>query len=308
MTVPADIPLVVSRTGATASRYSGAGLLVTGLAADTLRHDFDPVSKAARGILIEAAFTNLLTRSEELGHADWTRTNGTVTDNDQAAPDGTAGMDLFAVTSTGSGGAYAQQNKAATVSQRFAASAHFRKRDTDWAAIEILDGSNNGRRFWFNLATGALGSAAAVGSGLAAAGYRIENCGGGVWRCLVAVTMGADTTAKCIFHPACDADASIAVTAGRGNHAWGFMAGVGADCGSYVKTTSAAQARGADVISIPTAKLLRPAGFTLCSEFVLMQAWQLTQRRGVPCCMTGPAATRSIPDGRRARRTSPTGS
>lgn len=280
MTWPSSIPITFTRTGATGSRFNGAGVLVTGIAADTPRLDFDPVTKAARGLLIEAAFTNLITRSEELAHADWVASNATVTGNDLAAPDGATSADLIAASSTSAGGSHISQSKTATASTRFAASAFFRKRDTNWACITIYDGAGAGRRFWFNISTGALGSNSATGSGLTLAGTRIEDCGGGWYRCHAVVTFAANTTANVEFYPALDADASIGVTNTRGNHAFGLMAGVGEDCGSYVKTTSASQARGADTGSLSTTGLLRPTGFTIYSEFVLMQAWQTAQRRG----------------------------
>jgi hypothetical protein len=65
------------------------------------RFDFDPVTLAARGLLIEESRSNLLTYSEQFDNAAWSKTSATVTANSATAPDGTVSGDL--VTGSGAG-------------------------------------------------------------------------------------------------------------------------------------------------------------------------------------------------------------
>ena len=65
------------------------------------RFDFDPVTLAARGLLVEESRTNLLTYSEDYSNAAWTKTNSTVTANSATSPDGTVTADLISGTGAG---------------------------------------------------------------------------------------------------------------------------------------------------------------------------------------------------------------
>jgi hypothetical protein len=57
------------------------------------RFDYDPVTLAPRGLLIEEQRTNLLTYSEQFDNAAWTKSNAPVTANVGVAPDGTTTAD-----------------------------------------------------------------------------------------------------------------------------------------------------------------------------------------------------------------------
>jgi hypothetical protein len=66
------------------------------------RFDYDPVTLAAKGLLIEEQRTNLLTYSAQFDNAAWTKSNSTVTANAATSPDGTATADaLIETTATG---------------------------------------------------------------------------------------------------------------------------------------------------------------------------------------------------------------
>lgn len=59
------------------------------------RFDYDPVTLAAKGILIEEQRTNLLVRSEEFNNASWTANTSTVSPNVAISPDGTQDADRW---------------------------------------------------------------------------------------------------------------------------------------------------------------------------------------------------------------------
>jgi hypothetical protein len=62
------------------------------------RFDYDPVTLAARGLLIEEQRTNLLVRSEEFDNAAWTKSLATVTSNSTESPSGTITADTITFT------------------------------------------------------------------------------------------------------------------------------------------------------------------------------------------------------------------
>lgn len=87
------------------------GLLRVTNAAAELPIDYDPITLACKGVLIEEQRTNLLTYSEQFDNAAWTKTfqnsasAPVVTANQAVAPDGTMTADLveFATVGTTSG-------------------------------------------------------------------------------------------------------------------------------------------------------------------------------------------------------------
>lgn len=74
------------------------------------RFDYDPVTHAAKGLLIEEARTNLLVRSAEFDNASWTkRGTASVSANAATAPDGTVTADLISgIANTTSGDMFQQ--------------------------------------------------------------------------------------------------------------------------------------------------------------------------------------------------------
>jgi hypothetical protein len=77
------------------------------------RFDYDPVTLAPRGFLIEEQRTNLILRSQEFDNAVWAKAIGQVTiaPNAGIAPDGTATADRFVST----GGSFPQMSQTGTV-------------------------------------------------------------------------------------------------------------------------------------------------------------------------------------------------
>jgi len=73
-----DSRVTVARALNTATRINSSGL-VEGVNANLPRFDYDPVTLAPRGLLIEEARANLLLQSSDLTQAAWVLTNATAT-------------------------------------------------------------------------------------------------------------------------------------------------------------------------------------------------------------------------------------
>lgn len=85
--------------GANGTRVNSAGLIV---AATTPRFDYNPVTLAPLGLLVEEARTNLAIRSAEFDNASWGKSGtATVTPNTNIAPDGTLSADTLNMPASG---------------------------------------------------------------------------------------------------------------------------------------------------------------------------------------------------------------
>ncbi|WP_374648936.1 hypothetical protein [Rhizorhabdus sp.] len=101
---------VTASGGANGTRVNSSGFIA---AATCPRFDYDPVTRAPRGILIEEARTNLLTNAERFENGVWTKGNATIASNAAAAPDGATTADKL-VESSGSAEHYVTQVPAFT--------------------------------------------------------------------------------------------------------------------------------------------------------------------------------------------------
>ena len=94
-----DSRVTITRALNTATRVNSSGLIEL-VNANLPRFDYDPVTLAPKGLLIEEARTNLITYSEQLNNAAWIPSNITVTANATTSPDGTANAELLTPSST----------------------------------------------------------------------------------------------------------------------------------------------------------------------------------------------------------------
>jgi len=154
------------------------------------RFDYDPVTLAARGLLIEEQRVNLLLRSEEFDNAaTWVRTTANLTANATTSPDGTTNADRLTADGTPSTHNINQ-------SLTFTAAAHtvsvYAKKDTNnfvqirIGAFAIAGGTGFAN---FDLNAGTVGT---VGAGLSAAS--ITPAGNGWYRCTITGTTAATST------------------------------------------------------------------------------------------------------------------
>jgi len=80
---------LITFTRSSTATFVGSNGLIQTAAIDAPRFDFDPVTLAPKGFLIETGRTNLLLYSAEFDNAGWSKTNSTITANATTAPDGT---------------------------------------------------------------------------------------------------------------------------------------------------------------------------------------------------------------------------
>lgn len=207
------------------------------------RFDYDPVTLAPKGILIEEQRTNLVTYSAQFDDAAWSKGAATVTANATTSPDGTANADKLAETAT-TAAHYALQT-ITVATGAYTASVFVKAAERTWCIVEMA-GTPFGCGAWFNLSTGAVGTQ--FGSPSSAA---ITAAGNGWWRITVTKTAASAGSASIAVYAATgDNISSYAGTAGSGIFVWGAQLEAGAFATSYIPTVASQVTRTADQCSI----------------------------------------------------------
>ena len=235
-------PRITFTRASSATRVNSSGLIET-VSSDVARFDYDPVTLAAKGLLIEEQRTNLLTYSNDLSNVSWVKANITI-GAAITGPDGAASLAKVEATTT-----------AATVVNKTAVAAGSTSGNTFSVHAKKGSGATEANSFvlrnnttatnlislTINYDTGAL--TYLTGSGPATA----INCGNGIWRIPLTATAGISAGDNIAVYPG-----FIGGTATAGVHAYiGFaQLEAGGFATSHIPTTSATVTRAADEASI----------------------------------------------------------
>jgi hypothetical protein len=251
------VPVVGSQTvtftrSGTATRVNSSGLIETMGAVDTPRYDYDPVTLALKGLLIEESRTNLCIRSEEFDASGWTVFRSAITANATTAPNGAITADAL-IEDTSSVEHQVRRNIAKAASPiTYTWSCYVKSIDQRNVRLYCDEGTVNGVAANFNLQTGTVQfPATAAGVGWTAIGESIQAAGNGWYRCSISFTTDSNAFVLCWVN----ALNSSFFTGYTGNgssglYMWGAQLEVGAFPTSYIPTTSASVTRGADIATI----------------------------------------------------------
>ncbi len=247
-----------------ATYYDSTGTLQTA-SANTPRFDYDPVTHAAKGILIEESRRNIAKYSEQLDNTStWLYGAGSITvtpnTSETTAPDGTNNAEKISIHSTAPV-TFTQWNMAVT-----GTSATY--------SIYVKQGSSatTGNKFCLrnqttatNLICGNLNYTTDVFTyDIGTSGVSVQNIGNGWKRLIMTATSGITS-----------GDSLVAYVGFTGNsysigeylYAWGAQVETGSVATSYIPTTTAAMTRAADVITAPVGAWYNQPEGTLSSEF-----------------------------------------
>lgn len=207
------------------------------------RFDYDPVTLAPRGLLIEEQRTNLLLRSEEFDNAAWTKGNGTITTDAVASPDGATTADRF-VTTAATAATFVRQ-AFTSVAADYTASFYVRANGVQfvqilWAATQSTNYAN------FDLTNGTVGTNTGTAATITAAG-------GGWYRISMTLTLAAAVGAANLYCVPASTSARAASFTGDGTSGiflWGAQLEAGAFATSYIPTVASQVTRTADIAAI----------------------------------------------------------
>ena len=232
----------ITFTRASSATFVGSNGLIQSATTNTPRFDYDPVTLAAKGLLIEEQRTNLLTYSEQFDNVVWTKTSATVTANAGTAPDGTQTADLMYPSTSGLyRGVYQQAGVSAAI---YTDSFYVKASGKSWVQVIGLNGSGN-TGVWFNIVNGTVGTQKAGYAGA------ITPAGNGWYR--VAVTHPSQANPFVTINVV-DGDNVETVTASGtdGVLLWGAQLEAGSFATSYIPTVASQVTRSADVASVNT--------------------------------------------------------
>lgn len=230
----ATITNAVTVASSAGTRVNASGLIES-ILANALRVDYDPITHAVRGILAEAAFTNVVTYSEQLDNAAWTKMRTTVTANATTAPDGTTTADKV-VESVTAGASYIAQTFTAAGSQAYVGGAFVKAAEKNLVRVQLTDtgGIVSGADVSVNLTTGAITGGAGT----------VTDFGNGWYRISVTGTPAAGSATLRVQLIGTELDDGTS-----GMYVWGAQVETGSTLHTYVATTSAAVARVADALT-----------------------------------------------------------
>jgi len=206
------------------------------------RFDYDPVTLAPKGLLIEEARTNLALYSAQFDDAFWIKAQATVTANATASPDGTVNADKLVETAVTN--VHAVYNFSIAVSAgSYTTTGFFKAAERTWTKVTLFD-STGDKGAWFNLSNGTIGTQEA---GVTAT---IFNFGNGWYRCSVTRTLLAGSGGVAFYAATADNVNNYAGVAGSGIFIYGAQLEAGSFATSYIPTVASTVTRSADVASM----------------------------------------------------------
>lgn len=218
------------------------------------RFDYDPVTLAPRGLLIEEQRTNLLTRSEEFENGIWSKASATITANAAVSPDGTANAGKL-VEAAANAAHYALQDIGSAIPDNttFTAAVYVKAAGRTEARLE---GRRKDGLFWsanFDLSAGTLAASSnVVGT------PTIEPVGDGWFRISASATSSAGVSTLTFVVMLRSGGALTYLGDGTsGIYVWGAQLEAGAFPTSYIPTAASQVTRAADVAVITGANFSR---------------------------------------------------
>jgi len=229
-----------------ATRVNASGLIET-VSSNVARFNYDPLTLALLGLLVEDQRSNLSLFSEQIDNAVWAKVRSTVAANAGTAPDGASTADKLVEDTTASDNHFVRQTVtlSAGVHTR---SVYLKASGRSWARL-IIGGLGS---CYFDLTNGATGTLTGTGSPSAS----IVNAGNGWWRCILTATATA-ATYDCNTLAATGNGGDVYTGNGSsGILIWGEQMEAGAFATSYIPTTSAQVTRAADAPVVDISAIL----------------------------------------------------
>jgi hypothetical protein len=238
-TASLDPRVTFTRTGNTATVTNSSGNIV-GINADLPRFDYDSITLACKGLLIEESRTNQFTYSNDFSQAIWQKVGLTLSAGFVTSPDGTSNM-VQLVENAGSGSKYIAQTALGTTgAQTVSIFAKYAGRQYLWISL-----SNSATGFYFDLQNG---TTTKFGAGSETATMTLLK--NGIYRCTMTRTQ--TITDKLYFGLSASTATFVYTGDGvSGAYVYGIQQEAGAFATSYIPTVATAPiTRNADVATM----------------------------------------------------------
>jgi hypothetical protein len=203
------------------------------------RFDYDPVTLAAKGLLIEEQRTNLVTYSDQFG--SWVNSGATVTANTIAAPSGETSADTIARATSVSDSVYNSVTFTGDAVKTI--SVWIKKGTSPSSLINLYDATATVYRLWADVTWSGTTPVLAFTNGSLISS---TNYGNGWWRLeLAATTVTAANTNRFYIHPGRTGSVN-----GDTVYCWGAQAENATFATSYIPTVASQVTRSADVATM----------------------------------------------------------
>jgi hypothetical protein len=271
---PGTLDPRITFTRASTATYTDASGTIQTAATNAPRWDYDPVTHALRGLLIEEARTNLLTRSIPLG-GSWANLSATTTGAAGTAPDGTNTLvQLAEDTSSGFHMTYSPVTISASSTNLF--SVYAKASQVRYLQLTVDDAGSNGVFTTFDLQAGAISGAPTTFGAAVAGAASIQLVGNGIYRCSMTANVGAATGARTLLALSNLGNPPLfpqyVGNSTNGLFIWGAQVEQGAFPTSYISTTTAAVTRAQDIARVPSASMgwFTAPGGSWVAEFIML--------------------------------------
>lgn len=212
------------------------------------RFDYDPVTLAPKGLLIEEQRTNLLTYSQDFSNAAWGKFDVLLTPNAIVAPSGTLAASLITDTSTPAVEHYFENTITTFTNQTYTSSIYVKAATASnfQMAVVAIGSSNTVSHIQFNQSSGVYVPAFQTNGLITSA--TATAVGNGWYRCSVVYTLNGTVT----YHAQRMYPFNLGTYAGTtvGHYFWGAQLEAGSFATSYIPTVASQVTRAADSASM----------------------------------------------------------
>ena len=232
----------VTVTRASTATFVGSNGFIQSAAINAPRFDYNPVTLAPKGLLIEEARSNLVLRSEQFNDAAWTTGDASISANAVNGPDGNLTADKLVEAAT-SGVHNVSQTVTVLNSTVYTNSVYVKAAERTFIALYA---GNPGQGTIFNLSNGTVfGSLVAPPTSSS-----ITAAGNGWYRISITYTSVAITTAPSLY--LCDNTGQFVYSGDgtSGAYIWGGQIEAGAFATSYIPTLASQVTRNPDIATM----------------------------------------------------------
>ena len=234
----------ITFTRSTTATFTGSNGLLQTAAINAPRFDYDPVTLAPLGLLIEEQRTNLLTYSEQFDNAAWVKNASAVTVNAVVSPNGTQNADILIADAT-TAEHVLDQSFTVTAGTTYTFSAHVKANGlTDVGlrfTVASLWAGGTSPQVRFDLTNGT----ASVVTGTPSSS--IQSLGNGWYRVSMSVACTTSGTSGARLQLMSGLNNVFAGNGYSGINTWGAQLEAGAFPTSYIPTVASQVTRAADV-------------------------------------------------------------
>ncbi len=238
-------PTAVLTAASTRWRNNSSGFIAPATT-DVARFQHDPVTLTSRGLLIEAARTELYTKNNTFSDAVWGKTGCTLAPNVVAGPDGTTSADEVIEDTSGPTHALGQVASTFTSGVTYVHRIFAKAKTRNWIAVYWDPNRFGGTGFcYFDLANGVVGT---VSAGMTAA---IRPAANGFYECIVIGTCTSSGAGNRSFWLSTADNGRIYTGDGTSSlYIWGASLQVGSEVTQHIATDASMVATAADVVTI----------------------------------------------------------